>query len=330
MASSVTKNILLAVLSTIVALILFIGAYELVKNYQYEKWKSEYQESGDWYGKLTMPSGNKVLMWEYRPDSEGWDSGVTIKTNKQGFRDYDHEFAREDGVQRIAFAGDSVTLGIGVDAEDTFVRRFSDMSRQMVPGSNVEALNISVDGYNALQVLELARTWIPRFMPDKAVYVLCMNDFDFLEASGGKIKYFRKPKSFFLSMLEQLYRQYFEYHNYYFDKNKKLVYQEIARTNDFMKELGVEFYVVLLPVFPAEGFSHYPLTRMHKDLATMLAADGIPVIDLLGAFIEQDKPPRSYALDIWHLDKTGHRFVASRLVKTILSPPETDHSGVGR
>ena len=69
---------------------------------------------------------------------------------------------------------------------------------------------------------------------------------------------------------------------------------------------------------------------MHQDLTTMLAADGIPVIDLLGAFIEQDKLPRSYALDIWHLDQTGHRFVASRLVKTILSPPETAHSGVGR
>ena len=117
--------------------------------------------------------------------------------NRWGFRDRDYETpGKPADTHRIAFLGDSVTLGLGVAAEDVFVRRFEDAANGLGLGYTVQALNFSVDGYNTVQVNELLRTKVLPFAPDKVIYVLCLNDFDFADASGMKIRYFRKPKSF--------------------------------------------------------------------------------------------------------------------------------------
>ena len=178
--------------------------------------------------------------------------------NRWGFRDRDYETpVKPPETHRIAFLGDSVTLGLGVAAEDMFVRRFEDAANRLGLGHAVQTLNFSVDGYNTVQVNEMLRTKALPFAPDKVIYVLCLNDFDFQDASGEKIRYFRKPKSFLLEALEQIYRVRIyqqlagsDFHHYHFNKNKEIAFQSIRDMHALAKQNGIGFHVVVLPIFP--------------------------------------------------------------------------------
>jgi len=240
--------------STLISFIVLVGALELYGNYRYYHWKKSYRDHGDWYNKLTIPSSNKKLMWEYRPCGKYDPPGCecTITTNKYGFRDYDYESPdKNEGVYRVAFVGDSVTLGYKVDYESTFVRRFQSYAEELDLTRTVQALNFGVDGYNTVQIFELLRTKVIRFSPDKSIDIMHLNDFDFEEASGNKIRYFRKPKSFFLRKVEQLYKHLSktDYYLYYFEKNKHVVFENILEMRGILREKGMDFMVTILPVF---------------------------------------------------------------------------------
>lgn len=301
----------LILLSSIISAILFVGVFELVASMHYDRWKADFDSSG-WFGKITIPSTNPVLMWEYRPYGEY----KSIRTNRHGFRDLDYEStAKPDDTLRVAFAGDSVTLGMGVDLEDTFVRQFELQANQVDSDQRVQALNFAIDGYNTPQIYEMIRTKVLQFSPDRVVYVLCPNDFDFSQSDGKKILYFKKPGSFFLRIMEKVYQKLsgIDYHVYYFEKNKEAVFQNIVAMRDLLAARGVGFQVVILPVFPP-GFDDYPLRDMEQEIEMFLQAKDIQVLALYEAFAATGESPGYYASDIWHPNVEGHRLIARQLL----------------
>ena len=121
------KNKKIILFSIILTLLLCTGGYELLKTFQYFSWKKSYQESGDWYQKLTVPSQNKKLMWEYRPNSKFRE----IETNQFGCREKKSVTLKKNSdTYRVAFVGDSLTLGLSVNAKDTFVKKYGDISNK--------------------------------------------------------------------------------------------------------------------------------------------------------------------------------------------------------
>ena len=155
MFADATKTVMLLVASTLIAAVLFVSVYEAYHSYKYYQWRSDYENSGDWYGGLTIASKNQTLMWEYRPNAESNDPqiGSKIRTNRYGFRDRDYEsMGKPKGVTRIAFIGDSVTLGLKVDNQNIFVRKFEDYATDLHPDLRIEALNFGIDGYNTIQI----------------------------------------------------------------------------------------------------------------------------------------------------------------------------------
>lgn len=305
----------LLLLSTTICVVLLAGTYEAVENIRYHRWKRNF----DKIGLLAVRSPNPVLMWEYRPYAE-WQK---LKINRYGFRDRDYEsMAKPANTYRVAFIGDSITLGLFVAVEETFVRQFEAAANQGVLLHKVQALNFGIDGYNTPQVYEMLRTRVLDFAPDEIVYVLCLNDFDFEDSSGTKILYFQKPASFVLAALEEVYRHRIyqqllggDFHLYHFKKNKQIVFQKILEMKAILEAESIRFQVVVLPVFheTATDFREYPLRGMHKEIGTFLHANGIQYFDLLEAFTEQPKPPKFYAHDIWHPNPEGHRLIAQNL-----------------
>jgi len=99
----------------------------------------------------------------------------------------------------------------------------------------IQALNFAVDGYNTPQIYEMIRTKVLEFSPDKVVYVMCLNDFDFSQSDGKKTLYFKNPRRFFLSTMEKAYRilSGIDYHVFFFRKNKEVVFQNIVDMRDF-------------------------------------------------------------------------------------------------
>ena len=308
----------IAIVSSCITLLLFIGVFELFENWRYGKWKEQFQGQG-WLGKVTIPSPNPTLMWEYKP----YGQYEEIRINRYGFRDIDTELKNKpENVYRIAFAGDSVTLGLYVDLEQTFSKQFELKANRKQDSVNIQALNFAIDGYNTPQILELVKTKILDFMPDKVVYVLCLNDFDFSESSGLKILYFKKPDSFFWLRMEQAYRVLsgIDFHQFHFNKNHARVFSSLVDMKQLLQNKGIAFEVVIIPVFPEKDndYSSYPVRGIHQQLSGFLASNNIAYVDLLPLFEQQGKPPSYWASDIWHPNLHGHTLIAEQFTSELM------------
>ena len=285
-------------------------------------------------GKLTIELLNSRLIWEYRPNAKAsYRGSPLIQTNRFGFRERDSiTLQRPDGMYRIAFIGDSITLGLLEKNQDIFVRQFEDRVRMRQP--NVQALNFGIDGYNAEQVYELLRWRVMNFQPSKVMYVMCLNDFDFYYASGDKIRYFREPKSFVLDEVARLLSPQFswrtdeatlssnvEYHKYYYGLNKEKVFANIVDMQTLLVANDVDFEVVIVPIFlfgNGNNFSHYPLQKMHLEIRQFLGTHNIQYLDLLNSFKDQYRGGDSFAYDVWHPNSAGHDYIATQLVLDFL------------
>jgi lysophospholipase L1-like esterase len=315
------KALLTICISVLVTLAMSVLLFELVSSYQYEQWHASFTESGDFYGNLTVASENETLLWEYRPNRAGEKWDTLIETNSAGFRDRDHDPEKAAGSVRIAFVGDSTTVGVGVEGDSIYARVFEQKAQELFPDLNVEALAFAVDGYNGLQALELIRARALAYAPDEVVYVMCMNDFDFYYSSGGKYDYFKKPTSFFLNMLKKAYLQLSDadYYTHHFQQNGAEVFAAIAATNSELADKGIRFKVVLLPIFYGKTLATpYPHGEMIETIFTSLTASGIDVVDLRAAFMSLGDGPQDYAGDRLHLSAAGHAVVADQLLSELL------------
>jgi len=308
------KNILLLVAT----LFVLVSSFEIYKNIAYFNWKSQYvKRHGKGNPLLAISSTDEKLIWEYRPYGEAGD----IKTNRYGFRDYDYDSTNKpDNIYRIAFIGDSVTLGIYTDFDKIFVRRFEAEANKLDPAHKVQALNFSVDGYNTVQIYEMLKTKVVNFSPDKVVYVMCLNDFDFEDSSANKIRFFMKPKSFLIDEIERAIRHLraskMNSTYFHFIRTKDAVFEKILQMRDLLNQKSIDYQVVILPNFEdaKADFNDYPLMQMHNEIREFLDENKITFIDMLDKFKEQNKPPRYWAYDAHHLNDVGHQFVAQQLL----------------
>jgi lysophospholipase L1-like esterase len=317
-ASGLRANLLLALASALATLVVFVLGYEAWQAAKYRSWRARYDNKG-WLGTLTVPSSDPVLMWEYKPHG----SHRGIETNRYGFRERDFDSPRKpEGVFRVAFVGDSVALGLGVPAEQTFERLVEKQAAALAPSPPLEALNFGIDGYNTAQVAELVKTRVLAFEPDRVVYVMCLNDFDQTDSSAEKIRYFRRPASFFLEDMRVLYRRVsgIEFHRYHFHRNRATAFADVVAMKQAVAARPASFLLVVLPVF-FEGqhdFASYPLRDVHAAVLAFCARNGIEAHDLLPAFERPGRDAAKDALDPWHLSAEGHALAARELAPLVL------------
>ena len=327
------QHVVSSIIITLMVCIAVIGGYEVYKYRQYSEWKKGIDTQSPPADRLSIPSLNSVLLWEYRPN---WmyvskDKGFSIKTNSNGFRGREFSLEKPLGVGcRIGFLGDSNVLGFFVDEKFTFVEKYEKYMNARTALSIVQAMNFGIDGYNAIQLHELLKEKVLDFELDRVIYVLNLNDFDFYDASGEKIRYYRRPKSFLLEKIGILLRNYemgyskgvdnfVKRHLFYFKKNKADVFNRVSSMKKILDERGIEFSVLIIPanVRATDSFSDYPLEIMHQESAMVLGGLDVDVLDLLSDFSAQDKPPSYYFHDGWHPNQFGHDFIAQRLVDRI-------------
>jgi lysophospholipase L1-like esterase len=316
--SSIRNNLFLITASTFLSLIIISFLIEMFLGYQYESWKSDFSEnSNKWFGGLTMISDNPVLMWEYRPNTQSQGRFKSILTNRYGFRDVDYESKQKPaGVTRVSFIGDSVTLGLKVGPRENFVSKFSASTAESYPELNIQALNHGIGGYNTVQIAELLKTRVLSFEPDTVIYLMCLNDFDFEESSGDKMRFFKKPDSFIVTELEKVYRSYrdIDFHDWHFARNRNAVFTSILEMQQLLTEQNIGFQVLILPIFDFsgadKGFVTYPLHGIHAEVGEFLRQNNIAYLDLLEPFQEQQEPPHNFAYDIWHPNPAGHDLIA--------------------
>ncbi|MCI0602210.1 SGNH/GDSL hydrolase family protein [bacterium] len=315
----------LAIFGTLFTFIMVITIYEVWRGRQYDRWRAYYQLQGDWKGTLTVPSNNEILMWEYRPNSQytALTFGYTMTTNRYGFRGVDRDLSvKKQNTKRVAFLGDSATVGLFVQNDETFVSKFEYYANNQYRNGSVESLNCAIDGYHAVQLLELLKTKVLSLQPDSVVYVMHLNDFDFEFASAKKVLYFKRPNSFLWTDIRNaIWPIIFEYYEYSYGRNKDAVFRAIKEMSTLLQKKNIDFMIVLLPVFKMteKDFNNYPHWKLHQAVGKFLSKEHIKGIDLLQSFKDEKRQPRFFAYDVWHLNATGHDYVAKKLLPVVLA-----------
>lgn len=110
----------------------------------------------------------------HRASREAMLMGTTVRTNTMGFRGPEIAETAPDGIARIAFVGDSITLGWGVAEQETFSHKVvADLARR---GRKVDGFNLGVGNFNTTQELALFRKAGESLRPDIIVLSYFIND----------------------------------------------------------------------------------------------------------------------------------------------------------
>lgn len=315
---SLGKKIAVVLISSFLSLLFFAIAYELLANINYYRWRKELEAKGGAGSALkmaTMKSPDPELVWEYRPGAKYQD----VEINRYGFRDVDHDLKKPQGIYRVVFLGDSVTFGQKVAFQDIFTTRYQNIMKD----KNVEVLNIAVDGYDTRQIARMLETKALQFKPNKVIYVMCLNDFDFDDTSSRKRDYFKKPFSFIWQRIHKAPRNIDQllgkdYHLCFYDINHKAVFKKILEMRDACLKNGAFLELVIVPAFYEEkksDFNVYPLARIHEGVAAFCRGHGIPCIDLLEDFRRLKLSPANMSNDCWHFSPEGHKVTAEILAE---------------
>jgi hypothetical protein len=125
-----------------------------------------------------------VLGKTYRPHFEGDvyvpEAGrkIHLRFNRDGFRGADIPLEKEPDVRRIAVIGDSFVVAVGVDEDQTLVRRLEELLARSHPESRWQVQNFGVSSSSTGQQIVLFRELVARYRPD---FVICaystLNDF---------------------------------------------------------------------------------------------------------------------------------------------------------
>lgn len=316
-----TPKLLLAALSTLLASAVFVTAFELVQRQRYAAWKASYVAERAIVQRITIASPDPQLVWEYRPNASYQGDGFTIRTNSRGFRDDDWAMPKPAGVDRVAIVGDSVALGYGVSPEDGVVDRVERLANAKPRAKRVETLDMAIDGYSGLQVMRMAETRALAQSPDRVVYLMCLNDFDLVDAADRKRLYYQPPASFFLYALRGIPSRltWREYHFHHFSRGRDRVMGAIAHAKHVLAAKHVPLDVAVVPIFDRKAyrFNRYRYDALHHDVDAALAAIGIEAVDTLAAFRKADIYIRGVSIDIWHPNPEGHRILAEALTAAL-------------
>jgi hypothetical protein len=276
---------------------------------------------------------NGKLVYRYPDNPRGYfdeENAVVGNINSLGFRGAEVERRKSPGTIRIAFLGDSFTVGIGVKDDDTLPERFERLVKRDC--GDVEVLNLGISGSSTQKQIEFLESYGLSFEPDIVVVVLFLNDADL----PGTVGYLSKPRvfvkvrrySYFVNALfgalekSILHRRMIrEYREGYREGSRgwEEVKSALAAGQSLAEERDFQLVVAVYPVLFHLDRS-YPFEDAHRAIASYCASMEIPYVDLLDGLRGQ------YDKDLWvhrtdqHPNEKAHALAAAELARHFIAP----------
>ncbi|UYN97264.1 MAG: SGNH/GDSL hydrolase family protein [Enhydrobacter sp.] len=231
----------------------------------------------------------------HAPDRAANLMRVDMRTNRLGIRGPDIAPTAAPGVARIAFVGDSTTLGWGVAEKETFAHQVvADLARQ---GRKVDGFNLGVGNYNVRQELSLFREVGVPLKPDIVVLTYFINDAEPLPAYGAQSWLDLNSAAWIVLRyrLDTLIRSFGErpdwkeyYRGLYRDdaagwKDTQKALGEMIRAS---RDIGARIVVFHLPEL--RELSPYPFADVTDKVRKAVEAQGVPFVDMLPAVEKLD------------------------------------------
>jgi hypothetical protein len=190
-ARSLSANLLLAALSTVVALLAAeVALRAFVPHVRGSHLHPTRVLRDDFLTDGRLGQHHELLGWTIRPNvtvtHRGREFKHSITTNSRGLRDDEVAYERTPGERRILILGDSFMMGDGVERRDLFADRLESTLR------NTEVVNAGVSGYGTDQELLYYLTEGKKYGADVVLLALTLDN-DFLNNSRPKQYGLAKP-----------------------------------------------------------------------------------------------------------------------------------------
>ena len=263
-----------------------------------------------------------------------------IQYNKHGYRDYEYNLKKPDGIFRILVLGDSQTFGQGInELKDTWVKKLESQLQKKANNTRIEVLNISRPGWNSDTLLyELFKNGF-KFNPDLVILAYGLNDIPFpasfnCNSSDRKItpniKIFQSSKlaSFIIKIIDLRINQllekvgekltYFDCLNQAYDSmgwEMNKFYIDIMGLALSIKK--IHFMITVIPIIHQLD-NNYPLISAHKKLKEFSYLRRIEFLDLYEkAFKNMNTSYLRISKTDRHLNERASVIVANTLFKRL-------------
>jgi hypothetical protein len=230
---------------------------------------------------------------------------MSYQTNREGFRDREHNVSKPTGTFRIAFIGDSVTFGQGVRVENRFSslveRELNHLSSE--GGPRFEALNFGVCGYSTWQERINYSRFASKYQPDLVVVMMHPNDL----RSAQEEREFQKRTNTATSSI-----RFFELAS---EEGFDRCAIELVAMDKLVRGDGAK-----LVVFPMRDTDNPSWLRLVSDVAGPLASAGIGFSDLGEVIV----PGRSL-MDLvvsrtdFHPNELSHRLATQGILEYLIA-----------
>ena len=231
----------------------------------------------------------------HRPGAQERLMGVSVRTNSLGLRSPEIDQPAKPGVARIAFVGDSITLGWGVAEQETFANRVLEALTKA--GRKVDGFNLGVGNYNTLQELTLFREVGAPLKPDIVVLAYFINDAEPMPSYTDTGWMATHSAAWVVAgyRFDSLFRQFGEapdwkrYYRDLYEPKAKGWLQTQKALGDFAataRELGARLIVFNIPEL--RELKPYPFADITAKVRAVVEKDGVPFVDLLPTVEDQD------------------------------------------
>jgi|GEM_PF-781981 len=333
------KELLLAASAVLISLLLGEGAFRLLGLTGYHP--PQTREASN----AVLPDSERIagVKIQFRPNSEmricyennptGYfdaDNCLRYRLNNFGFRDHDYTIAKRAGTLRVALLGDSFAFGEGVQLQDAFSRLLED--RLEAVGREVEVLNFSIGGWGTRDQIAYLEAQGLAFAPDLVLVAYVLNDADYaggLDVWEGFRQQYEKSwlrHSAILSFAYAAFAQRFYVTRYVEEMINRSLSQEskwaasfaeLERGRRMAEANGARFAVAILP-FMYDLDADHAFLPIHRMITDFCRRKGIPVRDILPAFLGKRYTEMWVHPSDPHPNREGHRVIAKALADFIL------------
>ena len=265
-------------------------------------------------------------------------NGAYYRTNSLGVRGPEYDRPAAPGVFRVVTVGDSVTMGAGVEEEDTYSARLAATLAARHPGRRFEVINGGLAGLDIVQIVgRLEKVGLP-YDPNLVVYGWTMNDI-----TGPAYREFDRPKSSYALyhavydrfagsrwyLLRVLWPRWVSFREliaphpqsytaelrYNYFENRE-AWDRFAAELDRLAEIGRErgiCVVVFIHTSLVRLNAFHPLRSIYERVGEAAEARGLHAVQSLSALAGRNEEALRVSYYDWHPNRAGHALLAQAL-----------------
>jgi hypothetical protein len=287
-----TRQILLNLAVLAGTILFFCAGMEVALRIVFARSLDFSMEMWKYAARLKHPVPNPDLRFAHVPNSSAFLMGVPFSINSRGLRDREYSQEKPSDVYRIVMLGDSTTVGWGVPAEQTVAKILERrLNESCVNGHcRFEVLNAGVGNYGTVQEYNHYLTYGRAFHPDLVVLEYFINDPEPVPTERNTSLLGRSYLlAFSVSRFDAFLRflgvrpNWKEYYAGLYDDDRpgmQACKKALAQLATAVRADGAKLLVAVLPELH-EINDGYPFTKEQQKIKDILAANQVPVIDLI-------------------------------------------------